>query len=215
VGAAVSPAAAAVAAALVPARVLAWAEREGVLELDGQPATARLAFSCLVQPRAGDQVLAWNGGCGDPQVLGILERPDDQTMTLALPGATRIRSPGELSVLAGTSLTLAADQLQCVSDRAVHHSREAVLGFGEITAQGRVLRAHFDTVTVVGRMVQTLVRHLIQRTRSYLRATEESDQVQAGQIMRRADGLYALSSQYTVLTSSKDTRIDGERIHMG
>lgn len=210
-----SPAVAGVETALVPARVLAWAEREGVLELDGQPTPARLAFSCLVQPRAGDQVLAWSAGAGDPQVLGILERPDDQAMTLALPGATRIRSPGELSVLAGTTLTLAADRLQCVSDRAVHHSRDAVLGFGEITAQGRVLRAHFDTVTLVGRMVQTLVRHLIQRTRSYLRATEESDQVQAGQIMRRADGLYALSSQYTVLTSRKDTRIDGERIHMG
>jgi hypothetical protein len=202
--------------ALGLARVLAWAGREGELEAeDGRRLAAGLAFSCTVLPQPGDRVLCAGSAETGLFILGILQRPGAQAMTLVFPGETLIRAQGALSLMAEPVLTLAAPELQGVSDRTILQSRTALVSCGAVTAHGNVLQATFDSVTLAGRLCQTLVRHLIQRTRSCFRATETTDQVQAGQILAQAEGLYSVASRNTVLVSAKDTRIDGERIHMG
>ena len=145
----------------------------------------------------------------DPvHLLAILERPGPQDLAMAFPGSAVLRSE--------QSLTLsAAEHLICVSGTAIHRSREAVLEYGETVARGQRLQAHFETIHLVGRLFTTLVQNLVHKANAYFRHTEELDQVKAGQLARETTGLYSLDSQYTVLISAKDTKIDGERIHMG
>ena len=62
---------------------------------------------------------------------------------------------------------------------------------------------------------EIMAKQLTERVKNYIRHTEDYDQVNAGQMTRKVDGLYAMDSRHTVMVSKKDTKIDGERIHMG
>lgn len=60
-----------------------------------------------------------------------------------------------------------------------------------------------------------MAKQAIQKFNSYVRKSDISDQVQAAQMSRKVDGLYTMNSKHTILVSQKDTKIDGEHIHMG
>jgi len=60
-----------------------------------------------------------------------------------------------------------------------------------------------------------MAKQVIDRFKSYIRHSEESDMVKAAQMTREVSGLYSMDSKYTIMLSKKDTKIDGERIHMG
>ena len=60
-----------------------------------------------------------------------------------------------------------------------------------------------------------MARQVIEKFKSYVRGTEDYDQVNAGQMMRKAKGLYSMDSEQTIMVSRKHTKIDGERIFMG
>jgi len=63
--------------------------------------------------------------------------------------------------------------------------------------------------------MSTMAKQVIDRFKSYIRHSENSDQVKAGQMTREVSGLYSMDSKYTIMVSKRDTKIDGERIHMG
>ncbi|WP_316412403.1 DUF3540 domain-containing protein [Mesoterricola silvestris] len=199
------------------ARVLFVSGGDIALEGPDGLVKARLAFSCLVRPEAGDWVLCLPSEDGEYHLLAILERPGPQAMTLAFPGDATLRTEeGDLRLASGSGITLAASgHLTCLADVAVHQSREAVLACDEVIAEGRSLQAHFHSISVLGRICRTLVQHLFHQARTYIRRTEDLDQVEGRQLLRRSKGLYSVGSEHTVLLSAKDTRIDGERIHMG
>jgi hypothetical protein len=187
------------------------------IRVDGVKQAARVAFSCLVRPEPGDRVLCTCDESGVFYILGIIDRPASRRMTLSFPAdATLQAENGSLQMVSGRSLTLAAaDSLSCVSETAVHKSREAVVNYDTVLANGDDLQANFNTVRLIGRVVNTMARQLIQRVKNYIRHSEDHDQVNAGQMTRKVDGLYAMDSRHTVMVSRKDTKIDGERIHMG
>jgi hypothetical protein len=64
-------------------------------------------------------------------------------------------------------------------------------------------------------MVNTLAKIVMQKFNHYVRRTSENDLVSAAQMDRKVDGLYSMNSKITMMVSEKDTKIDGERIHMG
>ena len=178
---------------------------------------AQVTFSCLVQPLPGDRVLYIRHESGAYYILGIIARPGSQHMTISLPSDASFRAEnGSLQMLSSQSITVAAaDNFNCISDRAIHKSREAVVDFDELTAMGTSCQVSYKTIRLISRMVNTMVRQVIEKVKSYIRHTEDSDQVSAGQMTRKVDGLYAMDSRHTVMVSKKDTKIDGERIHMG
>ncbi len=178
---------------------------------------ARTAFSCLVRPMPGDLVLTAANDNGTFYILGIIERPGTPDMDLSFPGDVNLNAQkGSCRILSGKSITFgAAETLSCFSDQAIHKSREAVCSVDEITATGNNLQASFKSVRLISGLVNTLARNMIQKARNYIRCTETDDQVAAGQLTRKAQGLYTMDSKYTVMVSQKDTKIDGERIHMG
>jgi hypothetical protein len=199
------------------ARVVSVSGNHVLVDLQqGTIEEARVAFSCLVQPLPDDLVLCSKTVSGDFFILSILERSSLQTMTLAFPADAGIHTNGELTVASSKSLNLvAAGNLNCISDQAVHKSNNAVIDYEECTAKGSVFQAHFKTIKTISQLTTTIIGQCIHKMKNYFRHTENYDQIKSGQMCRKTEGLYSMDSAYTVMVSKKDTKIDGERIHMG
>lgn len=192
---------------LVHARVSRIAGSVVEMEIERGILRGRVAFSCLVAPQPGDLVLC---DCTDPDcafILSVLERMQGT--------ASVLQFPGEVVVQAKSTTFLCRDALNFFADRTLHKSRTAVIDAAEVTATGKELHASFNNIRLIGQMINTMARHMVERVKTYLRQTEDHDQLQAGQMTRKAEGLYCMESHHTVMVSRKDTKIDGERIHMG
>jgi hypothetical protein len=205
-----------------PASIIRTGRVESVISGDiritvsGDILTAKKAFSCIIAPEPDDLVLFTEDEKGEVYVLGIIERPKNQNATLAFPSHTRIDvSHGSLNIHAGDQVTLAASGLNYLSNRAVHKSREAVVAYDKITAAGTEIQASFKTVRILSHLINTMAKQAIQRFQGYIRNTENTDMIKAGQMTRCAEGLYAVDSNQTVMKSKKNTIIDGEKILMG
>ncbi len=199
------------------ATVISVTGQSVVIDLAGIPKDACIAFSCLVRPEPNDIVICSQHESGMNYILGIIERPDHSELTLDFPGDTTLKSnSGSLSLLSGKSVNMmAADKISCLSDQVIHKSRNAVVDYNELTAQGESMQASFTNIRVFSHLISTMAKQVIDKFRSYIRHCEESDMVKAGQMTRDVSGLYSMDSKYTVMVSKKDTKIDGERIHMG
>lgn len=183
--------------------------KDTMIELDHQRTIlrGRTAFSCLVTPQLGDLVLC---DCIDQDtvfILSVLERPQET--------ATLLQFPGEVVLQARATTLLCQDAINIFADRTVHKSTTAVIDIAEVIATGQELQASFKRVHLISELINTMARHVVERMKTYLRRTEDHDQLQAGQMTRNVDGLYCMESRHTVMVSRKDTKIDGERIHMG
>ncbi len=192
---------------LVHARVLSTTGATIEVQIDRCVLRGQTAFSCLVAPQQGDLVLC---DCTAPDrcyILSVLERPQDDK--------TVLRFPGDV-VLQARSTTLVSEQnLNFLSGREIHKSAAAVIDVEEVTATGNVLQASYRTVRLISELVNTMARHVVERMKTYLRQTEDHDQLHAGQMTRKTEGCYCLETHHTIMVSRKDTKIDGERIHMG
>lgn len=177
---------------------------------------ARVAFSCLVQPMPDDLVLVSKPTSGECYILSILERSEKQNMTLAFPGDATIHTGGELTAMSCKSISLAAaENMNCISKQAIHKSNNAIIDYTECTAKGNALQISFNTIKTISHLMTDIVGQYIGKMKNYIRHTEKYDQIKAGQMGRKADGVYTMDSSYTIMVSKKDTKIDGERIHMG
>ncbi len=198
------------------ARVLSRASDQIVLDIAGEKHRACKAFSCFVEPLPDDRVICSRDETGMLYILGIIDRKNSQNVTISYPANTdMVCTGGSLNLRAKNALSVASQDLNFFSDKVVHKSREAVFALDETTVTGYILRASFKTVQVFSRMINTMARQVIERFQGYIRNTEDNDQVRAGQMTRRTDGMYTMDSKYTIMVSDKDTKIDGERIHMG
>lgn len=188
-----------------------------VILLSGIEREAEVAVSCLVRPEPEDTVLCAEHKNGLCYILAILQRRGDQKMTVAFPSSVTLKADsGSILMSSRQSVTLAAgEKLACFSEEEIHKGREAVLDFKNITAQSEILRASFQTVHFISRVINTLTSYLMERVKNYVRKTENLDQISAGKMTRKVEGLYTMDSRHTVMISKKDTKIDGERIHMG
>jgi hypothetical protein len=187
------------------------------LEISGDVFVAGIAFSCLVRPAPGDVVMAATHDSGESHVIAVIERPGGQDLCITLPADAVVSAPqGSIRVCADRDVTLASnDRLNLFSSRAVHKSREAVVDFDDTVAVGDRLQASYQAVHLVSRLISTVSRQVIKKAKSYIRRTEDCDQVESGQMTRKTEGLYTMDSKHTVMVSKKETKIDGERIFMG
>lgn len=187
------------------------------LLLNKMPIIAKVAFSCLVQPQKDDEVICTRAENGLYYLLGIIERPDTQDINLSFPAEVKIQAKnGSINMTASHSVNLMANEnLNCFADKTIHKSRETVIDFDKTVANGQSIQASFKSVQILSELMNTMAKTVIDKFKNYTRQTESYDQVQAGQMQRKVKGLYAMDSKYTVMVSKKDTKIDGERIHMG
>ena len=182
----------------------------------GERIKANKAFSCIVEPEPGDMVMCCKNESGMYYILAILARKDSQKMALSFPDDAHIQTNhGSLKITSRDAVTMASENLNCISKRAIHKSGEAIVSYDNITANGNELQASFKTVRLISNLINTMARQVIDSFKGYIRSTEDNDMVKAGQLTRKSDGLYSVDSKYTIMNSKKSTKIDGEKILMG
>ncbi|MEA1967046.1 MAG: DUF3540 domain-containing protein [Thermodesulfobacteriota bacterium] len=187
-----------------------------IVDISGEKIEAKKAFSCFTVPRPKDRVILVKDETGLFYILGIIERKEKQKVTIAYPSDADIKSEnGNLNLRSKQSLAISSENLNFFSKKAIHKSREAIVSFDDTTANGITLQASFKTIRLISRLINTMAKQVIESFTGYIRNTEANDQVKAGQMNRIVDEMYSMDSKYTVMVSKKDTKIDGERIHMG
>jgi hypothetical protein len=204
-------------AVVYTARILSVSDQDCVIDLSGARYPARIVFSCLVRPIANDLVLCALSSSGDYYVTAVAERGASQSMTVSFPDDVTVQSPsGSMQFLSSESVTIAASEnFNCVSDQALHKSNAAVVNYDRLTASGTDLQSSFASIRIFSEFINTMSKQMLQKFKSYIRHSEQGDQVKAGNMTRQVKGLYSMDSEHTILVSKKDTKIDGERIHMG
>ena len=155
------------------ASIGAWSGRSGSL---GCGTPAQRGFSCLVEPRVGDRVVAWCGHLGERWVLAVLDRPgDDLDCTLSTPGTMRLESP-RIAVVARAFQVHARDFVSSVRHRhAVEHIRTETVKTRVASVGTDVRRATHASDQVDGTAVQrtgtwlaTTVREVRMHARAFL-----------------------------------------------
>lgn len=184
-------------------------------------AQGRIAFSCLVAPQENDTAVCVRDESGTYIVLAIVDRPDEgpdsQDMTLKFPASARLlTADGDLKLVAKDEISmLSGESLFLGSRKAVHHARQAVINYQDISAQGNSISARYKSMQLLCDRISSMVKQALQKYDHYVRHSSENDQVSAGFMERKVEGLYSMNTRTTLMTSKKDTRIDAERIHMG
>lgn len=154
---------------------------------------ARRAYSCLVEPCAGDRVLIASDGAdrGDahvPQVLHVLHvlerRTHGDTAHLSAPGACE--------------LALRQNRV------SVHAVESVALGSaGDVS-----LTAAAGTLSLAGRnLFATATDSIVEQAAHYVG--------RLGQFLLEARGLLRLHGEHALITAEHDVKVDAERISMG
>lgn len=204
-------------AVVYTARVLSVSDKYCQIDLSGTQYSAQIVFSCLVKPIKDDMVLCVLSADGDYYVTAVVEREASQAMTVSFPEDVTMQSAsGSMKFMSSDSITMAASKnFNCLSDEALHKSNTAVVNYDRLTASGSDLQSSYSSMRIFSNFIHTMSRQMLQKFKNYIRHTEESDQTKAGNMTRQVKGLYSMDSEHTILVSKKDTKIDGERIHMG
>jgi hypothetical protein len=189
------------------------ARRAQILTREG-PQEARVALSCLVQPAAGDIVLATQmEGAG--WILAVLERPVASPLQVLIEGDLTVAATGHLR-LAGMDvgidaaeaarLTASSIDVQAATSRSV---------IDEALHVGRKLTSHVAKLKLVSDLIETLADHVLQRARRSTRMIEETEHLRAGEIDLAATGTVHVQAKQAFISADTVVRIDAAQIHMG
>jgi hypothetical protein len=178
---------------------------------------ARRAASCLVAPQEGDRVLLALEG-GQTWVLAVLERLGGGPLPLDLEGGdVRLRVPHgrlEVSAAAGADL-VSGGAVEVVAPTLGLTADEARVAVSRVGVFGGFVAAQVERVQVVAGALDGTIERLTQRIKRSLRLVEESDQVRAGSLDYRADGVVQLQGRTAVVTAEQLVKVDGAQIHVG
>lgn len=177
------------------------------IEYEGQIINAQKAFSCLVEPKLSDIVLFSLDQHQQAYVIAILKRDEATSMNLQLAPNTTLASDEKL--------TFSSNQINQLSQKSLQKTGEVTIDFQQGLIKGEKLHSHIRHIHSISDMISTMAKQAIQKFNTYVRKTDNSDQVQAAQMGRKVDGLYTMNSKHTIMISQKETKIDGEHIHMG
>lgn len=184
---------------------------------DGAQTRARAAASCLLQPRPADRVLLF---CTEQHnwILAILERSEAQDdNVIETDGPLNIRSrSGSISFDAGTRIAMKGRSGIEMESPSVG-IRAGLLKLAAQRADwlaGRV-EGKFDSIQLVGKLVQSVVDMVRQKSRACYREVESFDQLRSGQIDYRADHTMSLKARNIVGKADDLARVDGKQIHIG
>ena len=155
-------------------RVASWSEGIGTLS-DGR--IARRSASCLIQPDAGDRVLAWRAEDGECWVLGVLSRSasPDSPAVLASDGPLTVDAPRV--ALRSPDIHLQAENLLVAARH--HHTVSDVH-----TDSTRVRVADVETdVRRARRATDEITGTLLQRTGAWFSNTLREARIHARAVL--------------------------------
>lgn len=140
--------------------VAAWSGRQGRLT-DGR--TAAAAASCLLRPAAGDRVVVWSGPDGRCRVTVVLDRADDDTAVLSVPGEVSLET---------TRLGISAETVHIAAQDFLTNTRNRHALEGTRTEIARVRVAQIGTdIRRASTADDEVTGTLLQRTGTWISKT--------------------------------------------
>lgn len=201
---------------VVRASVKAVSKNSLMVDIGAAVINARTAFSCLVEPMAGDTVLINRSG-KDYYVLAVLEREQQQDMTLAFPASVKMTaSEGRIDFIAGKDINLSSTaNTRLISKNISMTSAAMEICTARFTAHASQIETHSQSVKLYTDLLSTVTEKIIQKTGMLVRWVETVETLSIGNLIQNVRRNYTSHSNQAVITARKDMRIDGERIHMG
>lgn len=203
-------------AALVEARVTGVCD--GVFGLSGVTGqlTAKRAVSCLLEPSAGDNVLAVCSADGSWYVLAVLTRGDTAPV-VSLPADSLVRSAaGGLTIAAQGELALAGGERTSLTSPILEvQAEQAHASFSLLRTTAGLIEATATRVRYVADMFETVAECIRQRAGSMYREVKDLDHLKAGQVYYKAETVLNMRGKHSVLSAEGEVKIDGTRVHLG
>lgn len=188
-----------------------------VLDTHSGVVTAERAFSCIVEPETGDQVLVNKSG-NQYHVLAILSRPgESQNTCLSFDGDMKIRVPhGNAEIISGNNIDLIAPKtLRTAAENTQFLSKNMTIATSKLTAKADNIEAHSTHIKLFAKFVDTISSRISQRTDVLMRWVENVETLNIGNMIQNIRHTKVCHANQTVMTAKQDMRIDAERIHMG
>jgi uncharacterized protein DUF3540 len=205
----------AAAADLIQAKVVDAGE--DICRLSGHAGsfTARRAASCLLQPAAGDTVLAAEVA-GSTWILAVLVRGDSPAV-VPLPADSTVKvAQGGLKFAVQEDLTLAAGrELSAVAPQLTVQAVRAGFSLGALQLAAGLVEATVEQVKTVAEFLDTVAQRVRLKAGSSHRVVEDLDHLQAGQLYYSIKNVLNLRGKHAVMSAESEVRLDGERIHLG
>jgi hypothetical protein len=189
-----------------------------LVDRDGNMFIARKAFSCLIEPVPGDQVLwgfveelagkqAW--------VLAVLNRHTADVAVMKFDRPVQLNSLEKISLISSKgiesltdgSLSFVGKALKVIATQAEGHTDEAVWS-------SRRMVSNFKQLSVVSETCTSVFQTLIQRMESYMRRVDGLEDVQAGNLHQAVNGTVTIYSKDTLMTSENQVKINAEVVHL-
>jgi hypothetical protein len=202
-------------AELIQARVVDAGEDLCRLSGPAGNRTARRAASCLLQPAAGDTVLAADVG-GSTWILAVLIRGDSPAV-VPLPADSTLKvAQGGLKLAVQDELTLAAGrQVSVLAPEVSVQAARATISLGALQLAAGLVEATVDRVKSVVDLLDTVAQRVRVKAGSMHRQVEDLDHLQAGQLFYSIKNVLNMRGKHAVVSAESEVRVDGERIHLG
>ena len=177
--------------------------------------TARRAASCLLQPAAGDSVLAVALN-GTVWILAVLSRGDTQAVIPLPPDSTIRAAKGGLRIAVPDELVLAAGgQLSAVAPEISVQAARASVGLGALQLAAGLVEATVDHLKTAAEFLDTVAKRVRLKAGSVHRQVEDLEHLQAGQLYYSIKNVLNMRGKHAVMSAESEVRVDGERIHLG
>jgi hypothetical protein len=161
-----------------------------------------------VYDEQGELLFAYEGRKARVCVRGDLELVS-QEGSVTLNAAQAVRLAGSrIEAIGLREATLRGAHLELAAQRAD-------LKLDDTRYSGDALQADLERTSVAARTMETTARTIITRTRNAFRTVEKLSQTVAGRVRTLVSGALHLKAKDTFIKSDRDTRIDGEQIHLG
>lgn len=198
--------------------VTSVADNVWMVNIEGDVLETKRAVSCLVQPEKGDRVLLsiFMPG-GEAFMIAVLERPESSAVVLQVEGELKLSAPkGRIgfSAAQGMDFTTPGD-LAMTTERMDISAKKANIFFGGLSYLGHQALAQLEKSRFVSGLLESIVDHVYQKTRTSHRIVDDMEQLRAGQIDYQANKNMNLRGKNALLTAEDLVKLDGSQIHLG
>lgn len=178
------------------AKVVRCEDKALCIEQNGQEFTAKLAYSCAIEPLASDKVLFYRTPDQIIYVIAILERTELKPALMKFPHGIQIEAP---------SLQ------QMTYDWKVESINTNILT-ENANIQSDQTQFFGKSIKLVSSTILTIAEMLTQKLKLYFRDTEKQDRVEAQELVRSAKREYQLTAGYGSISVKHHLTVDGEQV---
>jgi hypothetical protein len=185
-----------------------------MVSMGGTTVKAKRAIGCIIDPVIDDVVLICNLGNSEYYILFVLEKNNNMEPSITFNANLNITTRN-ITVKSYNNMTLSSDNINIISNKNIQKADDAIISFKSLKSTGIEAIVSFKNIRIISNIISTMAKNAIKTFISYIRRSKETDIVESHTMERRSKGLYSLNSEYSIMLSKKDTKIDGEHVHIG